>query len=169
MIQRNSSFASSHEVWKYICELGISKVGTVSNFHLILKNLLIIRIIYNVFQSYLTQAVSSGDSYKHSAELALRKYYPKPVRQSWSLPSALSELYELEFGLCIDQQSGGLTVHFTTKIQVCSDMFLTFKGIYVLSISHHVSCHLLVFFLLKVVLSTQSFEDLYIDTAGCFS
>ncbi|KAM9315773.1 DNA-directed RNA polymerase III subunit RPC6 isoform 1-T1 [Gastrophryne carolinensis] len=26
MIQRNSSFASSHEVWKYICELGISKV-----------------------------------------------------------------------------------------------------------------------------------------------
>ncbi|XP_009080151.1 PREDICTED: DNA-directed RNA polymerase III subunit RPC6, partial [Acanthisitta chloris] len=25
MIQRNSSFASSHEVWKYICELGISK------------------------------------------------------------------------------------------------------------------------------------------------
>ncbi|NXK43224.1 RPC6 polymerase, partial [Piprites chloris] len=23
MIQRNSSFASSHEVWKYICELGI--------------------------------------------------------------------------------------------------------------------------------------------------
>ncbi|KAJ7409744.1 hypothetical protein WISP_112509 [Willisornis vidua] len=25
-IQRNSSFASSHEVWKYICELGISKV-----------------------------------------------------------------------------------------------------------------------------------------------
>lgn len=28
MIQRNSSFASSHEVWKYICELGISKVRT---------------------------------------------------------------------------------------------------------------------------------------------
>lgn len=27
MIQRNSSFASSHEVWKYICELGISKVS----------------------------------------------------------------------------------------------------------------------------------------------
>ncbi|XP_030052100.1 DNA-directed RNA polymerase III subunit RPC6 isoform X3 [Microcaecilia unicolor] len=26
MIQRNSSFASSHEVWKFICELGISKV-----------------------------------------------------------------------------------------------------------------------------------------------
>ncbi|KAK7815804.1 hypothetical protein U0070_025264 [Myodes glareolus] len=26
VIQRNSSFASSHEVWKYICELGISKV-----------------------------------------------------------------------------------------------------------------------------------------------
>ncbi|KAF7240492.1 DNA-directed RNA polymerase III subunit RPC6, partial [Varanus komodoensis] len=26
MIQRNSSFASSHEVWKYISELGISKV-----------------------------------------------------------------------------------------------------------------------------------------------
>ncbi|NWW41901.1 RPC6 polymerase, partial [Panurus biarmicus] len=26
MIQRNSSFASSHEVWKYICELGSSKV-----------------------------------------------------------------------------------------------------------------------------------------------
>lgn len=26
MVQRNSSFASSHEVWKYICELGISKV-----------------------------------------------------------------------------------------------------------------------------------------------
>ncbi|XP_018606195.1 DNA-directed RNA polymerase III subunit RPC6 isoform X2 [Scleropages formosus] len=26
MVQRNSSFATSHEVWKYICELGISKV-----------------------------------------------------------------------------------------------------------------------------------------------
>ncbi|KAF3850402.1 hypothetical protein F7725_012174 [Dissostichus mawsoni] len=26
MIQRNSSLATSHEVWKYICELGISKV-----------------------------------------------------------------------------------------------------------------------------------------------
>ncbi|XP_053429281.1 DNA-directed RNA polymerase III subunit RPC6-like isoform X2 [Nycticebus coucang] len=26
VIQRNSSFASSHEVWKYICELGISNV-----------------------------------------------------------------------------------------------------------------------------------------------
>ncbi|XP_043552271.1 DNA-directed RNA polymerase III subunit RPC6 isoform X1 [Chiloscyllium punctatum] len=26
VVQRNSSFASSHEVWKYICELGISKV-----------------------------------------------------------------------------------------------------------------------------------------------
>ncbi|XP_032881628.1 DNA-directed RNA polymerase III subunit RPC6 [Amblyraja radiata] len=26
MVQRNSSYASSHEVWKYICELGISKV-----------------------------------------------------------------------------------------------------------------------------------------------
>lgn len=26
MVQRNSSFASSHEVWKYISELGISKV-----------------------------------------------------------------------------------------------------------------------------------------------
>ncbi|XP_016120916.1 DNA-directed RNA polymerase III subunit RPC6-like [Sinocyclocheilus grahami] len=26
MVQRNSSFANSHEVWKYICELGISKV-----------------------------------------------------------------------------------------------------------------------------------------------
>ncbi|XP_075938786.1 DNA-directed RNA polymerase III subunit RPC6 isoform X2 [Anarhichas minor] len=25
MVQRNSSFATSHEVWKYICELGISK------------------------------------------------------------------------------------------------------------------------------------------------
>lgn len=148
MIQRNSSFASSHEVWKYICELGISKVGTVSNFHLILENLPIIGIIYNVFQSYLTQALFSGDSCKHFAEPTLRKYYPQPVRQRWSLPSALSELYELEFGICIDQQSGGLTVHFTTKIQVCSDMFLTFKGIYVLSISHHISCHLLVFSLL---------------------
>lgn len=27
MVQRNSSFATSHEVWKYICELGISKVS----------------------------------------------------------------------------------------------------------------------------------------------
>lgn len=26
MVQRNSSFATSHEVWKYINELGISKV-----------------------------------------------------------------------------------------------------------------------------------------------
>ncbi|KAJ3614161.1 hypothetical protein NHX12_017737 [Muraenolepis orangiensis] len=26
MVQRNSSFATSHEIWKYICELGISKV-----------------------------------------------------------------------------------------------------------------------------------------------
>ncbi|CAN0405047.1 DNA-directed RNA polymerase III subunit RPC6 [Lethenteron reissneri] len=26
LLQRNSSYASSHEVWKYICELGISKV-----------------------------------------------------------------------------------------------------------------------------------------------
>uniref|UniRef100_A0A8C1AEH2 Polymerase (RNA) III (DNA directed) polypeptide F n=1 Tax=Cyprinus carpio carpio TaxID=630221 RepID=A0A8C1AEH2_CYPCA len=26
MVQRNSSFATSHEVWKYICALGISKV-----------------------------------------------------------------------------------------------------------------------------------------------
>lgn len=26
MVQRNSSFATSHEVWKYISELGISKV-----------------------------------------------------------------------------------------------------------------------------------------------
>ncbi|MGH0173864.1 UNVERIFIED_CONTAM: hypothetical protein FKN15_067822 [Acipenser sinensis] len=26
MVQRNSSFASSNEVWKFICELGISKV-----------------------------------------------------------------------------------------------------------------------------------------------
>ncbi|XP_061888781.1 DNA-directed RNA polymerase III subunit RPC6-like [Entelurus aequoreus] len=26
MMQRNASFATSHEVWKYICELGISKV-----------------------------------------------------------------------------------------------------------------------------------------------
>ncbi|KAG7232771.1 hypothetical protein INR49_008127 [Caranx melampygus] len=29
MVQRNSSFATSHEVWKYICELGISKVPQV--------------------------------------------------------------------------------------------------------------------------------------------
>uniref|UniRef100_A0A8B9JRJ6 Polymerase (RNA) III (DNA directed) polypeptide F n=1 Tax=Astyanax mexicanus TaxID=7994 RepID=A0A8B9JRJ6_ASTMX len=27
MVQRNSSFATSHEVWKYICELGISKAS----------------------------------------------------------------------------------------------------------------------------------------------
>lgn len=27
MVQRNSSFATSHEVWKYISELGISKVA----------------------------------------------------------------------------------------------------------------------------------------------
>lgn len=26
MVQRSSSLATSHEVWKYICELGISKV-----------------------------------------------------------------------------------------------------------------------------------------------
>uniref|UniRef100_A0A8C2HUM4 Polymerase (RNA) III (DNA directed) polypeptide F n=1 Tax=Cyprinus carpio TaxID=7962 RepID=A0A8C2HUM4_CYPCA len=29
MVQRNSSFATSHEVWKYICELGISKVRDI--------------------------------------------------------------------------------------------------------------------------------------------
>ncbi|MEE6508009.1 hypothetical protein FKM82_018274 [Ascaphus truei] len=32
MIQRNSSFASSHEVWKFICELGISKVRLQLNY-----------------------------------------------------------------------------------------------------------------------------------------
>lgn len=31
MVQRNSSFATSHEVWKYICELGISKVTPQSH------------------------------------------------------------------------------------------------------------------------------------------
>uniref|UniRef100_A0A671SZ07 DNA-directed RNA polymerase III subunit RPC6 n=1 Tax=Sinocyclocheilus anshuiensis TaxID=1608454 RepID=A0A671SZ07_9TELE len=31
MVQKNSSFANSHEVWKYICELGISKVCTILN------------------------------------------------------------------------------------------------------------------------------------------
>lgn len=31
MVQRNSSFATSHEVWKYICELGISKVTLQSH------------------------------------------------------------------------------------------------------------------------------------------
>lgn len=33
MVQRNSSFATSHEVWKYICELGISKVSLIITPH----------------------------------------------------------------------------------------------------------------------------------------
>ncbi|CAJ1053352.1 DNA-directed RNA polymerase III subunit RPC6 [Xyrichtys novacula] len=39
MVQRNSSFATSHEVWKYICELGISKVTLLKPHLLMISHL----------------------------------------------------------------------------------------------------------------------------------
>ena len=32
LLKRNRSYASSHEVWKFIAELGISKVSTETEF-----------------------------------------------------------------------------------------------------------------------------------------
>lgn len=123
MIQRNSSFASSHEVWKYICELGISKVRTqVSNFYLIFKNLLTIGIKLQCIPIILDPDPFSGDFSEHSTESTLRKYYPTPVR-----PRHCLNCMYLSLGYRAAKWRPGSAFHYQNP-KVCSNKFLTFLG-----------------------------------------
>lgn len=95
MIQRNSSFASSHEVWKYICELGISKVRTY------FLHCLPPQLYYSVFDP-------APLSCMHSAEPTLEKHCPKVDRGP---PD----------GLILAEHSPGCAVHHPKSY--CSDKF----------------------------------------------
>ena len=150
MIQRNSSFASSHEVWKYICELGISKVRTQSLiFILFFKNFcFIVGIWFTLYSKHIWPRPSSlvipvyilQNPQNVEPTVLSQAGKGSPGRQ------ALSELYVLELGLQSSRVEAWPCISLSDA-KVCSDKFLTPLGTFqhmcqtsVISIG----CHLLV-------------------------
>ena len=150
MIQRNSSFASSHEVWKYICELGISKVrGPASNFHLIFKKFcFIVGIWFTVYSKHIWPRPSSHVIPVYILQ-NLQNVEPTVLSQAGKgspCRQALSELYVLELGLQSSRVETWPCISLPDA-KVYSDKFLTLLGTFqhmcqtsIISIG----CHLLV-------------------------